>query len=412
MHLPHLATRIFDTPLLIAPQKLEVILNVLAPRFGLEAPAITAAASSGQAPRKPYEVTLDGIAIIPIEGTLVHKAYGLDALSGLRSYLDVQEEIEDAATDPAILGILLDFDSPGGEVAGVFDVADTIFNARTIKPLYAVANNDVFSAAYLLASGAERLYVSRTSGVGSVGVIVSHLDLSGSDEKLGYRYTILHAGARKADFQPHAPLSDEARAVLASEVDRTYGLLVSSVARNRGITESAIRNTEAGLFFGSDAVNTRLADRLGTRQDALADLQAEIQRRSTATRAALSAPIQPKGETTMNQEMTVQAEPTPPAVDGEALRTEVRRQGYAEAREIVELCALAGLPGEALGLLARDARPAEARQYLVTMRAQQDTAEIRSHVMPGDGTQAKSSLVDNPVIRAVEQMTGSSKGGK
>src|SRR5690606_20544660 len=68
--LPHLAARIFDTPLLIAPQKLEVILAVLAPRLGLEVPAPAAAAASERPARKPYEVTPDGIAVIPLEGTL------------------------------------------------------------------------------------------------------------------------------------------------------------------------------------------------------------------------------------------------------------------------------------------------------------------------------------------------------
>src|SRR3990167_2571041 len=99
--LPHLATRIFDTPLLIAPQKLEVILGVLAPRLGLDVPpSAVAVTASERAQRKSYEVTPEGIAIVPIEGTLVHKSYGIDALSGLRSYTDVQAEMDDAATDP------------------------------------------------------------------------------------------------------------------------------------------------------------------------------------------------------------------------------------------------------------------------------------------------------------------------
>ena len=202
--LPHLATRIFDTPLLIAPQKLEVILGVLAPRLGLDVPPSSVAATPFErSQRKAYEVTPDGIAIVPIEGTLVHKSYGIDALSGLRAYTDIQAEIEDAATDPAIKGILLDIDSPGGEMAGAFDAADTIFAARVAKPLFAVANNDAFSAAYLLASGAERIYVSRTSGVGSIGVIVSHLDVSGNDEKMGYKDTIIYGGSHKDQLQPH-----------------------------------------------------------------------------------------------------------------------------------------------------------------------------------------------------------------
>jgi len=393
--LPHLAARIFDTPLLIAPQKLEVILAVLAPRLGLEVPAPAAAATSERPARNPYEVTPDGIAVIPIEGTLVHKAYGLDALSGLRSYVDIQEEIEDAATDPAIKGILLDIDSPGGEVAGVFDAADTIYAARSAKPIFAVADTDAFSGAYLLASGAERVYAGRTSGLGSIGVIVTHLDVSASDEKLGYRYTIVHAGARKADFNPHTPLSEEARRVLEAEVDRTYGLLVSAVARNRGVDESAIRDTEARLYFGGDAVAAQLADRLGARQDALAGLREAISARAVS--------IQLQGRSSMNEEQHA-AELS--AVDVEAIRAEARRQGYAEAREIVELCALAGMPGKAAALLAKQASAAEARQHLLEARAAEDAAEIRSHVMPETGTVAKANLDNNPVIKAVERLAG------
>jgi ClpP class serine protease len=108
-------------------------------------------------------VTPDGIAIIPIEGTLVHKAYGMDAVSGMRSYIEIQQEIEDAATDPAVKGILLDVDSPGGEVAGIFELADTIHSARSAKPILSVANSNALSGAYLLASGAQRVYAGQSS---------------------------------------------------------------------------------------------------------------------------------------------------------------------------------------------------------------------------------------------------------
>lgn len=398
MHpLPHLATRIFDTPLLIAPQKLEVILAALAPRLGIEAPSFTAAVSVEKAARKPYEVTPDGIAIIPVEGTLVHKTRGIDALSGLRSYVDIQQEIEDAATDPTIKGILLEIDSPGGEVAGAFDVADTVYSARAMKPLVAVANNDAFSAAYLLASAAQRLYVSRTSGVGSVGVIVSHLDVSGNDEKMGYRYTIVSAGARKADFNPHAPLSEEAKGVLEGEIARTYGLLVNTVARNRGLPEAAVRGTEAGLYFGSDALNVKFADCLGTRQDALADLRAVI--------APAGVSIQTQGRTSMHEE-PLAAETQASAVDLDAIRAEARRQGYADAREIVELCALAGMPARAAALLTREVSPADARQHLMEARAAEDATEIHSHVMPDTGTSVKANPENNPVLKAVERLAG------
>jgi signal peptide peptidase SppA len=425
-HLPHLATRIFDTPLLLAPQKFEVIVGVLASRLGIDAPAPVAAVPAGRPARKPYGVTPDGIAVIPVEGTLVRKAYGLNALSGLRSYEDLQWEIEDAATDPAIRGILLDVDSPGGEVAGVFDLADIIHAARSTKPIFAVANNDAFSAAYLLASSAERLYATRTSGLGSVGVIAGHLDMSQADQQAGLKYTIVHAGARKADFSSHAPLSAEARSVLEQEVNRTYDLLVAAVARNRRTPEAAIRGTEAGLFFGEDAVKTGLADRMGTRQDALNDLRQLIINQQTVT--------QPGGETRMKKEEivaehaqgnenalstraagateTAQAatgEPPPEAsaekADIDAI-AEARKAGFEQAREIVELCRLAGLPAEAADLLAHYATPAEARQHLLERRATVAGPEIHSHVLPdaGAASSQKADLNNNPVVKAVERL--------
>jgi len=394
-YLPHLATRIFDTPLLIAPQKLEVILAVVGPRIGLD---IAAAAAEEPRPRKAFEFTPDGIAIIPIEGTLVHKSYGIDAASGLRSYLDLDDEIEAAAANPAVKGILLDIDSPGGEIAGVFELARTIVAARAAKPVFAAANADAFSAAYLLASGADRIYAGENSGLGSVGVIVTHLDVTGSDEKRGYKYTIFHAGARKADFNPHLPLTDDARAAIESHVARVYGMLTDAIARNRGVPESAIRETEAALYFGEHAVKAGLADRIGTRKEALSDL-----RQAIASRRSLS--ILPKGRTSMTEEQRA-AEPTASAADIETIRAEARRQGYAEAREIVELCALAGMPARAAALLARDATAAEARQQLLEARAVEDATEIRSHVLPETGTTAKPPLANNPVMKAVERLAG------
>ena len=98
------------------------------------------------------------------------------------------------------------------------------------------------------------------------------------------------------------------------------------------------------------------------------------------------------------------------ALDLEAVKAEARKQSYAEAREIVELCALAGMPGKAVGLLAREATPAETRQQLIEARAAEDPAEIHSHVMPETGTESKPNLENNPAVKAVERLTV--KGGK
>ena len=145
---------------------------------------------------------------------------------GLQSYEMIRADFQDAVADPRIQGILLDVDSPGGEVGGLFDLADEIFAARAEKPIYAIANDDAFSAAYALASSAERLFVTSTGGVGSVGVIAIHVDQSSFDEKVGRKYTAVFAGAKKNDFNPHEPLSDSAKDELQSQIDSLYDMFV------------------------------------------------------------------------------------------------------------------------------------------------------------------------------------------
>ena len=157
--------------------RLEMILSVVGPRIGLDGGMALPEVPSSSSPDS-LAITPNGIAIIPVVGTLVKRAGAIDAASGLLSYTAIETMIMEAATDPAVGGILLDVDSPGGEVGGVFDLADLIREAREAKPVYALAD-DAFSAAYLLASAADRIYLSQTGGVGSIGVIAVHVDESG-----------------------------------------------------------------------------------------------------------------------------------------------------------------------------------------------------------------------------------------
>jgi signal peptide peptidase SppA len=165
-----------------------------------------------------------------------------------------------ALADSKVRKILLDIDSPGGEVSGLFDLVDFIYESRETKPIYAIANDHAFSAAYAIASATSKIFVNRTSGVGSIGVIATHIDISELDKKEGIKYTTIFAGDRKNDLSPHEPLSSEAIADLQKEVDRLYGMFVAIVARNRGISTAQIRATQAALYYGLDSVSLGLAD--------------------------------------------------------------------------------------------------------------------------------------------------------
>jgi signal peptide peptidase SppA len=397
-NLPHIASRVFHTPLMIDSKKLAAILAVLAPRLGLEPPAVEAALFSEQRSRKPYAVTDAGVAVIEVSGSLVNRASGMEAQSGLTSYEQLGNEILDAATDPQVRGILLRFDSYGGEANGAWDVASLIEEAARMKPVWASVDDWALSAGYLLASATDRIWVTRTGGVGSVGIIAMHLDQSGFDAANGLRYTTIFAGDRKNDFNPHEPLSTEARDVLVAEVNRLYGMFVDAVARRRSLSADDVRSTEAGILYGEDSVARGFADRVGTFRDALA-----------AMTESLSKPKFVKGGTPVSE--TTQAATSPPVADLAAIEAEARQQGYAEAAEIVVLCTIAGRTALASDYITRRLSAAEVRKELLALRAEADSEEIRSHVLPEASTTVKQNLDENPVVRACLALAGA-KGAK
>ena len=269
--LPYTAGRVFNTPLMVSRAKLDTILNVVVPRMDGEKLPIAAPPEKHE-----YGISKEGIAVIPVIGTLVRRTVGLEAQSGLTSYVGLEAQLDAALNDNSIKGILLDIDSPGGESGGVFDFADKVYAASRIKPIYAAVNEDAFSAAYIIAAAAQRIFIPRTGGAGSIGVIAVHLDESKAEAKAGLTYTAIYAGARKNDLSPHEPLSNPARANLQTEVDRIYGIFAQTIADYRGMDAGFIKSTEAALFFGKNAVDVGLADEEGTFDDALNALAEKI----------------------------------------------------------------------------------------------------------------------------------------
>ena len=458
--LPHIASRVLDTPLVIGQAKLEAILAVTGLRIGVEAPAPgmlgisnreglpAPAVMNGNGRRRGANlVTPEGIAVIPVFGTLVKRAGAIEAASGLTSYGHLEDRIMDVATDPAVRAVVLDIDSPGGEAAGVFDLSDLVHEARSLKPVWAVADEEASSGAYAIASAAERLIVPRTGGLGAIGVVAVHVDRSARDAMEGFRTTTVYAGAAKNDFNPHETLEDGARQILQAEVDRVYALFVDTVARNRGLTADAVRATEARLFFGEDAVRAGLADEVGTLRDALAALAVTLAepRSIVAAPAALPGPASnqpsnrkehvmndetdtvktgretPSASTTEDPRSAPATTDTPPApgvaapepktaevVDLDKARAEARGEGAAEAGQIAELCTLAGMPERTADMLAKGLSADAVRRGLLTLKAAQD-AEVHNHVLPGAGTGIPAGLDDNPVVRAATARAAAAK---
>jgi len=336
-HLTHVASRFINTPLMIHPPKLEVIIKALGPRLGIDPEAALAQRIPVDATAtlmsrydeagddRDYAV-IDGIAVIPVQGTLLKKESFMSAWSGSSSYEQIQRQVASAVADAGVSAILLDIDSPGGETAGCFDVADFIFSARKEKPVWAVANDIALSAAYAIASSAERIWLNRTGAVGSIGVYALHMDQSGFDAELGVKYTYVFAGARKVDGNPHEPLSGRAETDIQDEVDREYGIFTETVARNRKASRKEIVATQASVLWADNAIPL-LADDLGTFDDAMTALRgalsgsAKVSRSGSATGQFHSEAVHPlAAQPAAGREITTMAEPEAQAAakkDGE-----------------------------------------------------------------------------------------------
>lgn len=278
----HIADRVIGCPLLIHPTKAEVILHVLDGRIpisGALAPlGPEANRFMGSRTKTSGTATVaDGVAIIPVIGSLVNRGAWIGTNSGTTSYEGIAAQVRDARSDPNVRAIVLDLDSPGGEATGMFGLAAAIRETAKEKPVVALVNDMAASAAYGIASQATEIVVSPTSVVGSIGVVLTHFDRSGEMAAKGIKPTLIYAGANKVDGNPFGPLSDAVRADLQSQVAKFYDQFVSLVAVGRGdrLTEQDARATEARTFLGQEAVDRGLADRVASFDAVLASLQSE-----------------------------------------------------------------------------------------------------------------------------------------
>jgi signal peptide peptidase SppA len=271
---PHLAQRLFNVPIAILPDKAEIVLAALADRLGIarlfredqafilsdgRARAFLDDAGVRQGREAGYDVVA-GVAIIPICGTLVQKSGSLRPYSGMTGYDGIRMNFLTALEDAQVRGIALDIDSPGGEVSGCFDLVDMIHAARGQKPTWAILNETAYSAAYAIASAADRITVPRTGGTGSIGVVVMHTDFSRALDKAGITVTLLSYGDRKTDGNQFEPLDRAARARFQADIDMMGDLFVETVARNRGLRAADVRGQQARTFLGENGVRAGLAD--------------------------------------------------------------------------------------------------------------------------------------------------------
>lgn len=286
MSLPRIAARALNTPLMIHPHKAAAIAYGLGARitgnrisFGGPGQQIWdhVAFQNGRpsigtlddrlgrhfdrSSRKPY--AMDGrVAVIPIEGTLVHKGAWIESDSGETSYQGLQAQVRRALADEQVKGVVFEVDSFGGEVSGAFETAEMIFALSKAKPTISILTDHAYSAGYLMASAARQIVLPETGGAGSIGVITMHVDMSQALAAAGYTVTVLHAGAHKADGNPYEPLPEEVASRIMGQLEQARQIFANAVGKFRGARLPAAKamETEALDYTGAEAVSAGLAD--------------------------------------------------------------------------------------------------------------------------------------------------------
>ena len=267
----HLSSLVFNKPLMVTQDYAETIAVVLSDRLNLDAEGLQI---KSDAKDQRVVTTSKGVAVIPIVGSMSHRATGIEAMSGMTSYTTLQKQFEAAFDDPNVGSILMDIDSPGGSVAGAFDFRDYLMSKKGTKPVYALARDAMCSAAYLIGSTADKVYATQTARVGSIGVVAMHTDASGKMEKEGLKPTFISAGKFKTAGNPYEKLEGEKLKYLQDSVDESYDMFINAVADARGIDKKAIRDTEARVYGGKKAVEIGLADGIRTYESVIAEMSA------------------------------------------------------------------------------------------------------------------------------------------
>lgn len=290
------SAKLFNAPLMLRPEKAEMLVAALVDRIGitkldtidgtsLDAAQLRQKASDwideepATLPRRQYTVE-QRVARINVEGTLVHRLGGVAPYSGLTGYDCLDKIVSDAQANKEVGAILLDMDSPGGEVSGCFDFARKLRSMGAHnggKPIIAFANEMSCSAAYAIASACDAIMTTETGMTGSIGVWTMMVDMTKGLSKNGIEVTMIRAGERKARGGPYEHADKATFEKLQAWVDETWQIFADLVAKNRPLTSQAVMALEGDWFTGKDALDIGLVDAVDS-PEAIFDAVAKLAR--------------------------------------------------------------------------------------------------------------------------------------
>ncbi|MDX1816109.1 MAG: S49 family peptidase [Marinobacter sp.] len=348
----NIAARVLNQPLLLEPGYARVFIGALAPRLGIvslqdefgliesqQKLRMRADSFTTDRPRnRPYEV-INGVALIPVSGSLVHKYGYLQPYSGMTGYDGIIARIQEALADNTVRGLLLDIDSPGGEVSGCFDTARMIHQLRGTKPIASIAYDTAASAAMAIHSATDYRYTTATARSGSVGVVMMHASFEQQLQEAGIEVTLIHSGAFKVDGNPYENLPEQVLTRFQTESDRIRGEFAQMVADQIGLSVSDVLATEAAIYTGQAAIDVGFADELVNGHEMVAAFSDYIQTTQTigvSTMTVKTAPQAQASEPAATQPAVTGAETEAPTVDTNAIATDAAKAEQARISGILQ----------------------------------------------------------------------------
>jgi signal peptide peptidase SppA len=216
----------------------------------------------------------DGVAVLNVGGVIGRKVSAFVKSSGVADVLDVSNAAKEAMASASVKGVLLVMDSPGGTVTGVPEAAYALRQLAAVKPLVAYVDGLAASAGYWLAAQASAIYAEPSSQVGSIGVYQYILDRSRQAEQEGIKPMLFATGKYKGMGLDGMPITETQAQHIKDTVEIVFGWFKRDLAA-RSLSDE---DMQGQTFFAEDAVSRNLIDRVGTRDDALAELRAMMKK--------------------------------------------------------------------------------------------------------------------------------------
>lgn len=281
-------------PWAITAEGLELVLSVAARENDVSIEALEAYRAE-HVPTAERLTRRGAVAILDVRGPLVSRANLFTAISGATSYDVLRRDLQASLDDPSIRAIVMSYDTPGGSVTNVDELAKAIRAGKAIKPIVAYVGGSAASAGYWLASNSTEIVIADTALLGSIGVRAALQDTSKKDAEAGrIEFISSQSPGKRTDLS-----TDEGRARIQRTIDALAEVFIATVADGRGVKPDDVIAKFGGgdVLIGSAAVAAGMADRIGNFEAVIKELDG----RSPSTTSKFRS-------TTMNEQMIARAE--------------------------------------------------------------------------------------------------------